>query len=197
MCCHGASLSRRSVRPRFCGLPVVLLAFCCLTGACKDEPELPPELREPRKKNLPPIDLQHTALVRGDRSLSVPNLVFVVQPGDINQDMAVTLTAARPAPDGSRLTFGTLTEPAAIAGLVDRAIEFSSLRYLDLTGNGVFTPTVSYQPKRAILQITKESEEQVEGTISGAFYRFNMALPTARPTVVELKIDFKAAVHIR
>jgi len=186
-----------SLSRRFC---IALLLGAMLSTACKEDIEPPPPEEEPPAKQPPAIkpieiDPRRSITLKADRTITLPNLVFVIQnDAALPESFGVTLTCARPAADGSRLTFGKLEMAPDLDTLAKRNIDFASGSRLDPTGNGIFTVTTVYQPKLVTLKITALDAQEVRGTLGGEFYRFSVATPTARPTVLKAEGSFTAAL---
>jgi hypothetical protein len=182
--------------------PFSIVAFLFLLSlcGCKEEMEPPPEEDEPPQSQEPAvkpvsIDPRHSISLKADRTISIPNLVFVIQHDAAMPDsFGITLTCSRPAADGSRLTFGKFETAPNVEALARQDILFTGLGTLDPTRNGFFTTTAVYQPKFVTLKITSMDSQEVNGTLSGEFYRFSLATPSAKPTVLKGEGTFAAAL---
>ena len=180
----------------------VIIAFAAACGAWSasgcddDEPELPPD-DDPAVRPVEP-DLANFASIKADRSFTVANLVFVLQP-DRTQGglMGVTLASSRPAADGSRMAFGTFEKAESLEALARTTIDFGGVAIYDLRGNGIFTPLGAYQPKLATLRITAHDDARVSGTIRGEFYDFKPGQTTLRPPVISLEVSFAARLIVK
>ncbi len=169
-------------------------------SSCGDESEMPPppddaptSVQNPAIKPIE-FDPKRYITIKADRSFTIANLIFVVQGDPLAAGtFGITLTTSRPAPDGSRLTFGTIDSAANLDALTKKTLRFGGGSLLDPTGDGVFTSIAIYQPKFANLRITAIDKQEVRGVLSGEFYRFNTTTPTARPAVLNLTGEFIAA----
>jgi len=177
----------------------LLLAMVCTPG-CKDDIEPPPaddrpvKRREPALKSME-IDPHHSITFKGDRTITIPNLVFVLQNDtSMPESFGITLTCTRPAGDGARMTLGKFEVAKNEDELLKNPIAFASGLTLDPTGNGVFTQTTAYQPKFVTLKIAAIENQEVRGTIGGEFNRFSVALATGRPMVVQMEGSFVATL---
>lgn len=181
-------------------LSLALIIAGVLSTRCNDDIEPPTPEEEPPSQPQPAIrpievDLKRSITLKADRAITIPNLVFVVQTNSALPDsIGITLTCARPAADGARLTFGKLEMAPDAGALAGRSIDFASGARLDPSGNGVFTLTTVYQPKLVTLKIASMDAQEVRGTLGGEFYRFSAATPTARPTVLKAEGTFIAAL---
>ncbi len=138
------------------------------------------------------------ATLRADRQIVIPNLLFVVQRDPGGSDVTgLTLISSQPAPDGSRMTFGTSQNVANLDRLTGLQMNLGGHRLLDPRGNGVFTSFSAYQPKFATITITKVGENDVSGSVSGEFYRFRALQPAQRPDTVNVEGAFSAVLIIR
>lgn len=189
---------RRAYGPCLCSL----LAATAILSSCGDDSEMPPPPDEPAEKSsaelagIKPIefDPRRSIVIKADRTITLANLIFVIQGDPIDgESIGVTLTVSRPAPDGSRMTFGAIEHVAKPEDLVKNPIRFGGSSILDLFGDGIFTTTAIYQPKFATIKFTSVEKDEVRGVVSGEFYRFSLATPTARPSVTKLSGDFIAA----
>ncbi len=163
---------------------------------------MPPPPDEPAAKSnaelagIKPIefDPRRSIVIKADRTITLANLIFVIQGDPIDgESIGVTLTVSRPAPDGSRMTFGAIEQVAKPEDLVKNPIRFGGGSILDPIGDGIFTTMAIYQPKFATIKVTSVEKDEVRGVVSGEFYRFSLATPTARPSVTKLSGDFVAA----
>lgn len=163
---------------------------------------MPPPPDEPAAKTtaemagIKPIefDPRRCIVIKADRTITLANLIFVIQgdPRD-GESIGVTLTVSRPAPDGSRMTFGAIENVASPEDLVKIPLRFGGASILDPMGDGIFTTMAFYQPKFATIKVTSVEKDEVRGVVSGEFYRFSLATPLAKPSVIKLSGDFVAA----
>jgi hypothetical protein len=198
-----ARLRRR--RPGRCNCALLTLdtllaaLIVCFSPAGCEKEEPPPPPQPPATAPAPAeIDRKHTATVKADRSITVPNLQLVIQRDPMGADMTgFTLLSTRPGADGSRLLLGTAQSLISLDKLTSTDVRFAGARFLDTRGNGIFTSMRSYQPKFVTLRITAVNAGEASGTISGEFYRFKTGTPAARPDVVELEATFTAVLTVR
>ncbi|MCZ6699084.1 MAG: hypothetical protein O7D94_09165 [Planctomycetota bacterium] len=169
-----------------------------LVSGCEEETGPPPDLPK-KKEKKPVVDVKHSAVIQADRRFSIPNMAIVFQVDSIGSgEMGVSLTTLRPAPDGSRLIFGTFQKAETIKELEQRPILFSGSRMFLPNQNGIFTQFAAYGPKSATLTITSLEDEEASGTLEGEFYRWPLpSAIAARPTVVDLTVRFSAVVIVR
>jgi hypothetical protein len=177
-----------------------LAAWVFFLAGCEEEIELPPEdtssqSAAPAVKPLE-VDVQRIIYLKADVNFSVPNLIFVVQviPGQPDQ-LGITLTASRPAADGARLTFGTFQSGYGMDALAGKILSFASGSLFDPMSNGITTRTAHYQPKFADIKISSVSQTEVRGRLTGDFYRFSLATPSAKPSIVKMEGDFVALLY--
>ncbi|MFQ5430776.1 MAG: hypothetical protein ACE5E1_10745, partial [Phycisphaerae bacterium] len=174
------------------------LSAALIWGAAACDDTAPPPAEAPTPKPAYRIDPQMVAHIRSDRRFTVTGLVFVLQPDGVGAgDLGLSLVSAETNADGSRLVFGTFERASSLEQLAQRDIDLASGPHLNLGGNGVFTTTTAYQPKFARLRITAQDDEQVSGTISGEFYRFDRLRPYARPRVIDVDITFVASLYVK
>jgi len=176
---------------------VGLAIFCATLGACEEEPELPPH-KPDQATSLPTVGPQCAVTFRADRSITLGQLVLVLQrdPLDSNS-LGFSLTTLRPGADGSRMIFGTFVRADSVAGLTKSEIHLTSSSFLNPRGNGIFTAAAAYQPKLVTLRITSITEGEAAGTFSGDFYRFPTSRPAVRPEVIQANGTFTAALMMR
>ncbi|MFH1418937.1 MAG: hypothetical protein ABII12_11720 [Planctomycetota bacterium] len=174
----------------------VSFAVILLAAGCKEEapPPAPQNLDQPVRE----IDFKHAAQVRGDQRLTIPNLQFVIQRDRAQPDrVGVTLFSTDSVSGSARMLFGSLERMAPDEQLKGRDIRFGGARFLNVHGNGIFARTTAYQPKFVVLRVRELTDDEVNGAITGEFYRFNTALPTAKPRVVKLDVAFAARLHVK
>ena len=189
MHCHRAG--RDPAATMFAATLAVVAAAIFPVG-CEEEPPLPPKTPATAPA-VPEIDHKHSAMIKADRNLTIPNLRFVIQRDPLGSAMTgFTLLSTRPGAEGARLLLGTTQNVASLDKLTATDIHFGGGRFLDPHGSGIFTATAAYQPKLVTLKITRMTEGEVHGTISGEFYRYKMAAPGVRPAVVQLEATFDA-----
>lgn len=181
-------------------LGLALFLATTLSIACKEDIEPPPPEEPPARKpeaSVKPIsiDVDRSITLKADRTITIPNLVFVIQTDPaIPQSFGITLTCSRPSADGSRLTFGKFETAPSLDDLAKHSIHFAAGPTRDPTGNGIFTTAAVYQPKFAAVKITSMDTQEVRGSLSGEFYRFSAALSGVRPTVMTIEASFVAAL---
>jgi hypothetical protein len=187
---------RQMSRRHFATVIASALLFT-LAAACDETPELPPQ--KPRAPaSQPTIGAECIMTLHADRTVTLGQLVLVLQRDPLAADsLAFSLTTFHPGPDGSKMILGTFAHADSIAGLTKSEIRLTSTSFLNLSGNGIFTPTAAYQPKSVDLQVTSIDETHAQGTFSGQFYHFSMARPSTRPEVIEAKGKFTAALIIK
>jgi len=169
---------------------LVLLFF---QAGCDESADLPPPKQAPPKPAIE-VDASMAARIEADRRITIGHLALVLQhdPADAAR-MVVTLTSTQPEQDGSRLVLGSFERASSSQQLADRSIYLTTGPRLDLRGNGIFTARVAYQPKFATMKIGAYHGTVARGTISGEFYRFDLLRPTARPRVIQVRGEFRAA----
>jgi hypothetical protein len=173
---------------------IAILNALLLLAGCEEEPPLPPQ-PSASAPAAPEIDRKHSARIKADRSITIPNLQLVMQRDPLGSDMiGVTLLSTRSGADTARLLFGTTQNLPSLDKLTATDIHFGGARLLDPRGNGVFTQTAAYQPKLATMKITRVTEGEAHGTISGEFYLFKATTPALRPAVVQLDAIFDAVL---
>jgi len=179
----------------------VLMFFCAVVPACKDEiPPPPPEEPTPaerERESVKPIeiDAKRSVTFKADRTITIPNLVCVIQSDAGNSEsFGFTLVSSKPSADGSRLVFGSIETAKNIDALVNQEMHFASGAVLESGGNGVFTSTASYQPKFVTVKLTAINGNEVEGTIAGDFYRFSRSAPKSKPTALSFSGKFIASL---
>ena len=181
---------------------ILLLLACTVTlmTACKSDDEMPPPPDDDKPVAGSPaktveIDLQHSLAFKADRTISISNIVLVLQNSAAKNDSyGVTLTTSRKSLDGSRAIFGALESASSVEALLKDDLHFAAASILDPLGNGIFTTTTAYQPKFVSLKITSIKGDEAAGTISGEFYRFTILTPGSRPTVLKCDGAFNASV---
>ncbi|MCG8406831.1 MAG: hypothetical protein MI923_16665 [Phycisphaerales bacterium] len=166
-----------------------------LCAGCRDDP---PQQPNPAPMLAVDVDERHVASVRADRMMTVPNLVFVLQhdPSYPTQ-MGLTLKTAQPGPDGLRLLFYKFEKASSLAKLAKSEIYLLGGRHYDRNGPGIFAATAAYQPKFASMKITKHTEDEIHGAVTGEFYKFNPLQPAVRPDVVDVEMTFIAALVVK
>ncbi len=177
----------------------LLVGAVCLAAACREEPVLPPELRDRAAPKAPKPDPRFQAVVRGERRIQVPNLVLVVlvDPSD-SQVSGVSLTSAASAAGVPRLTLGKEVRVKTLGELAGKPIRITGGRSFMPRGNGIFAPRVSYTPRIATLTIDELTKTEARGTVTGEFYRWSTSAGAAgRSTRVELEISFVARLILR
>jgi len=170
-----------------------------LLATCDRRPSVPPALRK-KYASPPAIDATCIATVLAGSRFTIPNIALVLQVAPTGSDATgISLVSTAPGPDGSRLIFGTFEESASLESLEQTSVHFSGGGPTWMPGgNGIFTAFAAYKPKLATMQINHHSNHRVRGTIEGTFYRWPLPqAPVARPTIVEVRVSFTAAVVIR
>lgn len=180
--------------------PSVALGLCLgLLATCDRRPSVPPQLKN-RHAAPPAIDPTCIATVLADSQFTIPNIALVLQVAPTGSDATgVSLVSTAPGLDGSRMIFGTFEDSASLESLEQTSVHFSGGGPTWMPGgNGIFTPFAAYKPKLATMQINHHGDHRVRGTIEGTFYRWPLPqAPVARPTIIEVRVSFTAAVVIR
>ena len=135
---------------------------------------------------------------KADRTLTVPNMILVLQPNTALSEVGVSLTTRRPAADGTTVAIGEYVRDMRVDKLIGVEIPLRGAKLFIAGGSMIRTPTAIYKPRDAILQFKSISEAEASGTIKGTFYRF-AAPQTAmtRPTEVEVDATFTARLIVR
>ena len=135
---------------------------------------------------------------RADRSLTIPNMVLILQPDGAGRGTGVSLTTLQKVSDGMSVIFGEYLGETGVEKLVGIEIWMRGSKMYTGAGSMLRTPTAVYKPREAVLQITSISEREATGTIKGAFHRF-AAPQTAisKPTEVLVDAAFKARLIIK
>ena len=161
-------------------------------------PPPPPEEKQAEAKPViktVEIDLRHSVKFTADKTISMPNVMLVIQNSAAKDaSFGITLTTSRASADGSRMVFGALESGKDLDEVLKGTMNFASGSILDPTGNGVFTTTTIYQPKFVSMKLTSVNGDEASGMISGEFYKFSALTPTAKPTVVKAEGTFQATL---
>lgn len=194
-------IERRRCMSRQKALLCLFAALITMAPACKDEIPPPPMEEEAEvdtaKPAIKPIEMdpRHNITFNADRTVTIPNLILVIQNSPAMGDAyGLTLTCSRTAIDGSRLVFGSVETAPSLEELIKDNIRFAAGPMLNPTGNGVFTSTTVYQPKFTSMKINSLDKAEARGILSGDFYRFSLATPLAKPTILKAEASFSAAV---
>jgi len=177
---------------------VVCIFSICPVSGCEEDPPLPPTTPQPAAPAMPELDVQHLFQFKADRTLVIPNMIFVLQRDAGGEDIGLSLTSSRPASDGSTVIIGEFVMGGAKSKLVGTEVRLRGSKLLTGVGSLIRTPTAVYKPQDAILLLTSMEDGEAAGTIRGTFYRF--ASPQAsmtRPTEVEVDASFKALLIVR
>ena len=178
------------------------LILAALWPACEREEPLPSneelaQASSPQHRAIPP-DGNKAAMIDADRRFSIANLAFIAQKEAADPGrLWFTLYSTTPGLDGARLLLSDFQHAETVADLARSPIYMSAGAHLNEQGNGIFTATSAYQPKFASMTLTKVLDSEVRGTVTGDFYLFNRTSPLARPKVIEVSMDFVAALIVK